>query len=892
MSVAKLNVEIAARLDGLQKGLKEAERSLATWGRKMQAAGDNMLSTLSAPLGALGALSIKAAGDFEAMGLALSTTMVDAGRSTAAAATEMEALRKAALAPGLDFKQAIQASMRLQNVGYSAEQARKIITELANAITMSGGTAEDLDGVTRQFSQMISKGRILQEDLTIISERMPKIAELSKKAFGTASAEALREKGINAQQFVAGITVEMEKLKRVEGGISNAIVNAGSAVTQFLGVVGMEINKTFNLNKLANDFSQWLGDMGRAFQGLDAPTKRAILSFGAVVVAVGPVLKVIGMLTSTVGSLVGTGAMVVGWARTASGAVVGAVQAFQALNAVTRSLLVAGGIVSLGLAVGALIVYLAKMNREVTASEHAARAMGEVHAAAANSMAGEKVAAERLVKTLTDETMSRERKKAALEQLQAIAPAYFQNLKLEKSSVEEINAALAKYIEFIQKRATLTAANEKLVEVEKRLLDVETRRQDATASWGQTAVNFSKEVLANVSGLGYFYSFNNAQQKTAIDNYGKEEAALNAQKAALAGKISELTKEGVTMQDVTSATSLFSDALKKTTTTAAATKEAVKEVSEKTSAYKEVLESISAAVESGKVFGDEEAWNRQAEAIGKGIDTLLSKGFSSASVQVTALIEKAKELKGLVGGPLNLPEIDRKTGLSPVSSMEGVNLPELKVDVAPIREAESAVMSYTEKMRELGQVNESFMGGMMKFGETWQIVASIVNESGTLIERMSVSAAESMMEVAAKGGTSFKELAMAAVGSAAKVVRAWIMQGVASVVSKALSSMPFPLNLAIAGGAGAAAGVLFNKALGALKIPALAEGGVLRGPSMVLAGEYPGASVNPEVIAPLDKLQDMIAPTAPVVVGGTIRASGKDLLVVLDAARQWDNRIR
>ncbi len=42
-------------------------------------------------------------------------------------------------------------------------------------------------------------------------------------------------------------------------------------------------------------------------------------------------------------------------------------------------------------------------------------------------------------------------------------------------------------------------------------------------------------------------------------------------------------------------------------------------------------------------------------------------------------------------------------------------------------------------------------------------------------------------------------------------------------------------------------------------IPMLAEGGVATGPTLALVGEYAGASGNPEVIAPLDKLRGMLS---------------------------------
>lgn len=61
-----------------------------------------------------------------------------------------------------------------------------------------------------------------------------------------------------------------------------------------------------------------------------------------------------------------------------------------------------------------------------------------------------------------------------------------------------------------------------------------------------------------------------------------------------------------------------------------------------------------------------------------------------------------------------------------------------------------------------------------------------------------------------------------------------------------------------------------------------ADGGIVYGPTLGLMGEYPGARSNPEVIAPLDKLRDLITPSGGD--GGFIASthiSGRDLAIVL-----------
>ena len=79
----------------------------------------------------------------------------------------------------------------------------------------------------------------------------------------------------------------------------------------------------------------------------------------------------------------------------------------------------------------------------------------------------------------------------------------------------------------------------------------------------------------------------------------------------------------------------------------------------------------------------------------------------------------------------------------------------------------------------------------------------------------------------------------------------------AQAVVNALGSLPPPFNFAMAalvGGLGAAQVATISST----PIPAFADGGIVFGPTIAQVGEYSGASANPEVIAPLDKLKSMI----------------------------------
>lgn len=74
-------------------------------------------------------------------------------------------------------------------------------------------------------------------------------------------------------------------------------------------------------------------------------------------------------------------------------------------------------------------------------------------------------------------------------------------------------------------------------------------------------------------------------------------------------------------------------------------------------------------------------------------------------------------------------------------------------------------------------------------------------------------------------------------------------------------------------------------------VPAFANGGIVSGPTIGLMGEYPGAKSNPEVIAPLDKLQSMLNNNGNnnVNVTGQFKVNGQDLVVALERSNKQRN---
>ena len=112
-----------------------------------------------------------------------------------------------------------------------------------------------------------------------------------------------------------------------------------------------------------------------------------------------------------------------------------------------------------------------------------------------------------------------------------------------------------------------------------------------------------------------------------------------------------------------------------------------------------------------------------------------------------------------------------------------------------------------------------------------------------------------------------------------------IFEAVINTASAVAKVAAFPPLAAIVAAIGAAQ----IATIAAAPIP-MAKGGILTGPTNILAGEYMGARNNPEIIAPLDKLKSMIGGETNINLSGAFRLTGNDLILAVEQANK--NRIR
>ncbi|MDD6209114.1 MAG: hypothetical protein PUB21_00740 [Bacteroidales bacterium] len=113
------------------------------------------------------------------------------------------------------------------------------------------------------------------------------------------------------------------------------------------------------------------------------------------------------------------------------------------------------------------------------------------------------------------------------------------------------------------------------------------------------------------------------------------------------------------------------------------------------------------------------------------------------------------------------------------------------------------------------------------------------------------------------------------IGTIAEMIPVFLGQAMAGAIAGAQMA-PFPFNLISMAASVAAVVSAFAS------IPKFAGGGVVFGRTFAEVGEYAGASSNPEVIAPLSRLQGLLSDVSGVGGQVTFRIEGRDLVGVIN----------
>ena len=343
MAIGKLLLKLGIDTTNLDKELGKVEKSMSKFGQNMSNLGSTLTQSLTLPIIGVGAAALKSFADMEKLENGLIAIM----GSSEGAAVELEKLRKVAENPGLALPEVVKASASLQSVGMNADAARETITQFGNAVARAGGGAEQFDGVVLALSQISAVGKVTQEDLNQIKERLPEFARVMKEEFGVVTAEGIRELGISSEEFIKRSVGALGNLERANGGLANTFDNLQDNVSASLAELGKAINETLNLESVVASFSAGLQRLVDGFKSLNPETQGFIVKAGLLVAALGPAIFIVGKLITTFSALIGTTRLIMTTVKNLSTVISGAfakILANPAILGVTLAIAAVGAI--------------------------------------------------------------------------------------------------------------------------------------------------------------------------------------------------------------------------------------------------------------------------------------------------------------------------------------------------------------------------------------------------------------------------------------------------------------------------------------------------------------------------------------------------------------------
>jgi hypothetical protein len=290
-------------------------------------------------------------------------------------------------------------------------------------------------------------------------------------------------------------------------------------------------------------------------------------------------------------------------------------------------------------------------------------------------------------------------------------------------------------------------------------------------------------------------------------------------------------------------------------------------------AYRAEMDKIDAYYNNKEI---EEA-KKTAEKIAKDAEVIDNRQLQNSLDALKIESDVAMKIANLSGNANAADRIkilqDYKNSLYDLASVGGYTAEQFdKIDDA-LRRVDGAIEGSKDRVRD--------------YTITWQETVNTINGILTNLDiNMLTNFGEQIGNMLAGGKFDISQMGTILADALSSIGKALIAFAITNGAAMELFKNPKTWPLALAAGiAAVAAGTALKAKISDNAATPFANGGIVSGPTMGLVGEYPGAQSNPEVIAPLDKLKDMIGGGG----GGTFVLRGQDLLLSVNRAQKASN---
>lgn len=434
-------------------------------------------------------------------------------------------------------------------------------------------------------------------------------------------------------------------------------------------------------------------------------------------------------------------------------------------------------------------------------------------------------------------------RKRAVDELKKSYPKYLGNLTEEEILTGKAATQYKNLTNAIVSSAKARAAQDKIVEYAKKEIENEALLTELYAKREQMVSRLTKEqqLLTDLSRTGEAQEFQVGIVSVVqgkIDAIDKDIARLKNENEDILKLQKDLAK-GIKVEDITFDSS---ENEKNTNKNLATIGGLINKINELKEVQLKASEEQAIALEK-EIRLYEERLNLVNKTIIAGAEGNLSKGSTE--------LLKAPNIQAMDVPAIEFPlKIDEK-------SYQRVQQKIRESGYVFVKEAQITARQMS------GILSNSIQGFMEGFGE------AVASGNGLEILR---SFLLSLMDMLQQFGS-----ALIAAGMASEALKAIAWSGIGGIIAGS----------ALIAATAAAKAALQN-------ITAFAAGGIVSGPTLALVGEYSGASNNPEVIAPLNKLRSMLEPTdlSAKSLYLETKVKGKDLYIALRGVEHEKRRTR
>jgi len=434
-------------------------------------------------------------------------------------------------------------------------------------------------------------------------------------------------------------------------------------------------------------------------------------------------------------------------------------------------------------------------------------------------------------------------RKRAVDELKKSYPKYLGNLTEEEILTGNAATQYKNLTNAIVSSAKARAAQDKIVEYAKKEIENEALLTELYAKREQMVSRLTKEqqLLTDLSRTGEAQEFQVGIVSVVqgkVDAIDKDIARLKNENEDILKLQKDLAK-GIKVEDITFDSS---ENEKNTNKNLATIGGLINKINELKEVQLKASEEQAIALEK-EIRLYEERLNLVNKTIIAGAEGNLSKGSTE--------LLKAPNIQAMDVPAIEFPlKIDEK-------SYQRVQQKIRESGYVFVKEAQITARQMS------GILSNSIQGFMEGFGE------AVASGNGLEILR---SFLLSLMDMLQQFGS-----ALIAAGMASEALKAIAWSGIGGIIAGS----------ALIAATAAAKAALQN-------ITAFAAGGIVSGPTLALVGEYSGASNNPEVIAPLNKLRSMLEPTdlSAKSLYLETKVKGKDLYIALRGVEHEKRRTR